>query len=158
MNTLYRVGDQDFSRGWGGYIVTAVRINDSGEEFCEKNITVRPGQALSLQSHDLRRELWTVSSGELTVVLDGQRMTLKAGESVRIPLGGIHCMANLGKTDCVVHEVQEGICREEDIHRFKDMYGRPAETSEAANVVSSLRIYCEILNAIGFKPAGPTVR
>lgn len=145
----YKVGDSDFSRGWGGYVVTAVGINDAQEEFCEKDITVNPGQALSLQSHDRRREHWAVTQGTLTVVLDGKKITLKAGEDIRIPLGGIHCMANLSTETCIVHEVQEGLCREDDIHRFRDMYGRPAEQSDAPNVVSSLKIYDEILKEIG---------
>ncbi len=149
----YKKGDSDFSRGWGGYVVTDVGINPKGEEFCEKDITVNQGQALSLQSHDHRRELWTVTKGVLTVVLDGQRLTLNAGESVNIAVGGIHCMANLSDDVCVVHEVQEGVCREDDIHRFRDMYGRPAEVSDAPNVVSSLKIYDEILASIGHKPA-----
>lgn len=153
----YKVGDQDFSRGWGGYIVTDVRKNESGEDVCEKDITVNPGQALSLQSHDHRREHWIVQKGSLTVVLDGKVLTLEAGQDVRIPLGGIHCMANLSQDVCVVHEVQEGICRESDIHRFRDMYGRPAEQSDAPNVVSSLKVYDDILKQIGAAPAKPAL-
>jgi mannose-6-phosphate isomerase-like protein (cupin superfamily) len=155
----YKIGDRDFSRGWGGYEVTDVEQDASGNVIrCEKDITVRPGQALSLQSHDHRRELWTVVSGELTVVLDGDRLTLNAGEDVRIPLGGIHCMANLSKVDVVVHEVQEGVCREIDIHRFKDMYGRPAEQSSAPNVVSSLKVYNDILNEIASTVPSPSAK
>ena len=146
--SAYKVGDSDFSRGWGGYVVTAVGLNATQEEFCEKDITVNPGQALSLQSHDHRREHWVVTQGTLTVVLDGQKLTLNAGQDVRIPLGGIHCMANLSTELCIVHEVQKGLCREDDIHRFRDMYGRPAEQSDAPNVVSSLKIYDEILKHI----------
>ncbi len=153
----YKIGDSDFTRGWGGYEVTDVEQDASGQVIrCEKDITVRPGQALSLQSHDHRRELWTVVSGELTVVLD--RLTLKAGEDVRIPLGGIHCMANLSGGDIVVHEVQQGVCRESDIHRFKDMYGRPAEQSSAANVVSSLKVYNDILNEIATVAPSPAAK
>jgi mannose-6-phosphate isomerase len=147
--TGYKVGDKD-SRGWGGYIVTAVGTHGNGEEFCEKDITVNPGQALSLQSHDHRREHWVVTEGTLTVVLDGDRLTLEPGDDVRIPVGGVHCMANLSSAKCVVHEVQEGLCREEDIHRFKDMNNRPVEQSDASNVVSSLTVYDQILGEIGF--------
>lgn len=153
----YQVGESDYSRGWGGYEVTNVVYEDNDPSrnclVCEKDITVNPAQALSLQSHDQRRELWTVKKGTLTVVLDGQKLTLNPGEDVRIPVGGIHCMANLGSEPCVVHEVQEGFCDEDDIHRFKDMYGRPAEKSDAANVVSSLKVYDEILQKIGYSPA-----
>ncbi len=144
----YKIGDMD-SRGWGSYIVTDAGTRDNGEEFCEKDITVNPGQALSLQSHDHRREHWMVTKGSLTVVLDGARLVLKPGDDVCIPVGGVHCMANLSGAECVVHEVQEGVCREEDIHRFKDMNNRPVEQSDAQNVVSSLVVYNQILDEIG---------
>lgn len=122
---VYHVGDSE-KRPWGEYVTTAVGVNN-GEEYCEKDITVLPNQILSLQSHNLRREHWTVTQGRLTVILDDQRLELDVGESVDIPLGGIHCMANLGDTPCVVHEKQEGVCREADIIRYLDAYGRADE-------------------------------
>ena len=146
----YKIGDHD-ERPWGSYVVTAVG-HAGGEEYCEKEITVRPGQILSLQSHELRREHWRVEKGTLTVVLDGERLTLNAGEDVRIPLRGVHCMANLGKVPCVVHERQEGVCREEDIRRYVDAYGRATE--DVPEAASSIGVYREILAEIGHA-AGP---
>lgn len=143
----YTVGDSDV-RPWGSYTVVAVGINENDEEFCEKEIVVNPGQILSLQSHDHRREHWIVKQGTLTVVLDGERLTLPKGESVRIPLQGVHCMANLGTGDCVVKEIQSGICREEDIRRYFDAYGRGTEPADDDKTVRSLAVYKEILGEL----------
>ena len=125
----YQVGDSD-QRPWGHYVVTAVGATNSGEEYCEKEITVNPGQILSLQSHEHRRELWTVLEGTLTVVVDNKSLTLGKGQSVTIPLTAIHCMANLGDTPCIVHERQIGLCSEDDIIRYVDAYGRAGSSTD----------------------------
>lgn len=142
----YKIGDSD-QRPWGRYTVTGVGT-DSGEEFCEKEITVDPGKILSLQSHNHRREVWTVAQGTLTVVVDDRRLTLDAGQSVDIPLTSIHCMANLGDIPCVVHERQIGLCSEDDIIRYADAYGR-AETPPTGQIKTSVDLYNAILEEIG---------
>ena len=141
----YKVGDRDI-RPWGMYEVTAVGRTAQGEEFCEKIITILPGQSLSLQSHELRRELCRVAQGELTVILNGQRITLKAGEDINVPLGNIHAMANLSSSSCVVFERQEGICREDDIKRYLDAYGRSVEAPSDPVASASLSVYKKILD------------
>jgi mannose-6-phosphate isomerase len=143
----YRVGDMDI-RPWGSYTVTAVGIKETGEESCVKEIQVNPGHILSLQSHEHRREHWKVSSGVLTVVLDGERLTLKKGQDVRVPQGSIHCMANLSKEPVVVQEVQQGICREEDITRYMDAYGRGTAQSDDPRVKKSLTVYKALIAEI----------
>ncbi len=143
----YSVGDRD-TRPWGEYEVTGVGLNEAGEEYCEKIITVNPGQILSLQSHEQRRERWTVREGTLTVVVDGKRLELPAGQSIDMPLKAIHCMANTQKVPCKVYEKQEGVCREEDIIRYVDAYGRGTLQSNDANVKASVERYNEVLKEI----------
>jgi mannose-1-phosphate guanylyltransferase / mannose-6-phosphate isomerase len=141
----YKVGDTE-TRPWGAYVVTAVGSTGSGEEFCEKDITVNPGKILSLQSHIHRREHWRVVTGVLTVVLDGQVLTLNEGEDVNLPEGAIHAMANLSPSPVVVRERQEGTCREEDIARYTDAYGRadtPLPDDERGR--ASLAVYKDVL-------------
>jgi mannose-6-phosphate isomerase-like protein (cupin superfamily) len=132
-------------RPWGSYTVTAVGVKDSGEESCVKEIQVNPGHILSLQSHEHRREHWKVMSGVLTVVLDGERLTLKKGQDVRVPQGSVHCMANLGAVNVVVQEIQQGVCREEDITRYIDAYGRGTADSSDARVAKSIEVYKQLL-------------
>jgi mannose-6-phosphate isomerase-like protein (cupin superfamily) len=129
--------------------VTAVGFNGAGEEYCEKEITVHPGHILSLQSHQQRRETWTVQHGILTIILDGQSVELTAGGVIHVPQKSIHCMANLGTESCVVHERQEGICREEDIYRYVDNYGR-ADTASGLSpaAVKSVTLYNDMVEKI----------
>ncbi len=137
----YIIGDFD-TRPWGSYVVTNVGETPLHEEFCEKEITVLPGKILSLQSHEHRRETWRVISGTLTVVLDDRKVVLNAGESLFIPLHAIHAMANTSTEPCVVFERQEGLCREEDIIRYSDAYGRADEAiAHDDRIQSSLAVY-----------------
>lgn len=143
----YHVGETD-TRPWGSYIVTDVGTSATGEEFCKKDITVAPGAALSLQSHDLRRETWTVKSGTLTVILDDKRLDLQAGQSIDIPLQAIHCMANLTSAPCLVAEIQIGICREADIKRYVDTNGRKTEPLTTPTAQASVALYHQISDEI----------
>ena len=118
----YRPGETD-TRPWGMWAVLETGT-ENGEEFCIKNITVIPGGVLSLQSHKLRRENWTLVSGVLEVTLNDRIITLHPGDTIDIPLGAKHRMANRGTVPAVVREIQRGICREDDIIRYEDIYGR----------------------------------
>lgn len=107
-------------RPWGSYqTVTA------GEGFQVKRIVVAPGAALSLQRHRRRAEHWTVVRGEGVVTRDGEEIAVKANESVFIPLGSVHRLANPGGGPLEIVEVQVGdYLGEDDIERLEDRYGR----------------------------------
>jgi mannose-6-phosphate isomerase-like protein (cupin superfamily) len=142
----YRVNDSD-TRPWGHYVVTAAGRTPKGEEYCEKEIVVKPWNVLSLQSHERRRETWTVKKGVLTALVDGCRIVAQAGETVDVPKNSIHCMANLSDEECVVHERQEGECREGDIRRYADAYDR-ATATPAPMAATSVALYADILGEI----------
>jgi mannose-6-phosphate isomerase len=154
----YKPGDSD-QRPWGGYVVTGVGANAKGEEYCDKDITVNPGQILSLQSHALRREHWKVLNGTLTVILDDKVVTLQKGQDIVIPQGAIHAMANLSQSPVVVQERQEGICREEDIVRYLDAYGRSSPYTPDPRTQGSVAAYESVMKQIGGEkssaPAAP---
>ncbi|HEY1096469.1 MAG TPA: phosphomannose isomerase type II C-terminal cupin domain [Alphaproteobacteria bacterium] len=118
----YRPGESD-TRPWGLWEVLETG-HENDEEFCIKRITVNPGGVLSLQSHKYRREEWTVLQGTLEVTRDDEIINVPAGETIHIPLGAKHRMANRTDTPVVVKEIQRGICREDDIIRYEDIYGR----------------------------------
>jgi mannose-6-phosphate isomerase len=141
---VYQTGDKE-SRPWGHYVVIDTGIGANGEEYCRKTITVTPLQILSLQSHNMRRETWVVKKGILTALKDGQRVELHPGESIQIPAGSLHCMANINDDDCVIEELQEGTCREEDIKRYMDVYQRRTESPSSPNATESFTAYREIL-------------
>jgi len=118
----YNKGEVD-QRPWGFYEVINAGI-EQNEEFCEKKIGVKPYQALSLQRHHGRREYWEVLSGELTVIHNGEMITLRENESIEIHLEAPHCMINVTDKPVVVYEKQMGLCRESDNDRLCDFGGR----------------------------------
>ena len=57
-------------------------------------------------------------------------------------------MANLGKDSCIVREIQAGVCREDDIARYMDAYGRGTDQAGEPRADSSLAIYEQILSEL----------
>ena len=107
-------------RPWGSYDSV-----DSGPNYQVKRITVNPGARLSVQKHKYRAEHWVVVEGEAKVHVDGVDYVLQANDSVYIPKGAVHCLAN--ETGEALHlvEVQSGsYLGEDDIERLDDLYGR----------------------------------
>ena len=110
-------------RPWGWYQTIEV-----GERFQVKHIMVKPGQALSLQMHHHRAEHWVVVTGTARVSVGEQERLLSENESVYIPIGTTHRLANPGKVPLRLIEVQSGAyLGEDDIVRFDDRYGRAAD-------------------------------
>lgn len=107
-------------RPWGWFESLAL-----GECFQVKRICVKPGGVLSLQSHKHRSEHWIVVKGMARVIIDEDIKLVTEGESVYVPLGAIHRMANPGKSPMLLIEVQIGTyLGEDDIVRYSDEYKR----------------------------------
>ena len=84
-----------------------------------------PGASLSLQKHVHRSEHWIVVSGTATVTLGDTISVLEKNESIFVPAGSVHRLANSGETPLEVIEVQVGTyLGEDDIVRLDDQYGR----------------------------------
>lgn len=114
------------------------------QEFCIKELIVNPGFMLSLQRHRARQELWSVHEGTLTVILDGEIFDVKKGESVFIPVGGVHCMNNRTDEAVKVVEVQSGITREKDNIRLLDFSGRATYPLSNENEFRSAKLYAAL--------------
>ena len=107
-------------RPWGWY-----QTMDLGERFRVKRIVVKPGARLSLQKHHHRAEHWVVVRGTAEVTLGERVSVLHENESVYIPIGEVHRLANPGKIPAEIIEVQTGTYLEEDdIERIEDEFGR----------------------------------
>ena len=107
-------------RPWGGYSSVL-----SGARFQVKRLFVKPGKRLSLQKHHHRAEHWIVVSGTAEVTIDGAITMLSENESVYLPLGCVHRLANPGKILLELIEVQTGsYLGEDDIIRIEDEFGR----------------------------------
>jgi mannose-1-phosphate guanylyltransferase len=107
-------------RPWGSYDSV-----DSGPNYQVKRISVNPGARLSLQRHQFRAEHWVVVQGEAKVHVDGEDYLLNANDSIYIPKGSVHCLANETHEPLHLVEVQSGsYLGEDDIERLEDVYGR----------------------------------
>ncbi len=107
-------------RPWGWH-----QTMDLGARFRVKRIQVAPGKKLSLQKHHHRAEHWVVVRGTAEVTRDGETILLRENESVYLPLGSVHRLANPGRIPVEIIEVQTGAYLEEDdIVRFEDDFGR----------------------------------
>ena len=110
-------------RPWG-----SCTILSAGDGYKVKKIVVKPGHKLSLQLHYHRSEHWTVISGTGKLTLDDKVVFFKENESTYIPIATKHRLENPGQIPLEIIEVQNGkYLGEDDIVRFDDIYGRPAE-------------------------------
>ncbi len=107
-------------RPWGYY-----ESIDMGERFQVKRIVVIPGGILSLQKHRHRAEHWVVVRGTAEITIGEHVRAVHENESVYIPIGSVHRMANKGKIPLELIEVQTGsYFGEDDIERIEDAYNR----------------------------------
>ena len=118
--SLQSVGILTETRPWGKFEVLL-----DASDVKVKRITVNPGQRLSYQYHEKRREVWTVVKGMLTIVLEDEKLFRGKGQSIKIPLGDKHRAWNETESPVVFIEVQtETYFGEDDIIRIKDDYKR----------------------------------
>jgi mannose-1-phosphate guanylyltransferase/mannose-6-phosphate isomerase len=107
-------------RPWGYY-----QGVDIGARYQVKRIVVSPGARLSLQKHFHRAEHWVVVKGTAEVTVGADTRAVHENESVYIPIGSVHRLANPGRIPLELIEVQVGsYLGEDDIQRLDDTYGR----------------------------------
>jgi mannose-1-phosphate guanylyltransferase/mannose-6-phosphate isomerase len=107
-------------RPWGWY-----QRLDLGSRFQVKRIVVKPGTRLSLQKHMHRAEHWVVVRGVAEATVEERVILLHETESVYVPIGAVHRLANPGRIPLELIEVQVGAyLGEDDIIRLEDVYGR----------------------------------
>jgi mannose-1-phosphate guanylyltransferase/mannose-6-phosphate isomerase len=107
-------------RPWGHY-----QDVDIAPRYRVKRIVVKAGRTLSLQKHFHRSEHWVVVQGTAEVTVNEDVRIVHENESMYIPIGSVHRLANPGKIPLELIEVQVGsYLGEDDIVRFDDVYGR----------------------------------
>ncbi len=108
------------NRPWGTF-----QKLGGGDNYQVKEIHVLPGHSISLQRHQHRNEIWVVVKGIATVRLNDGSHELGPGESIHIPAGAIHRIANDTDSELRFIEIQSGdYLGEDDIERLEDVYGR----------------------------------
>ena len=106
-------------RPWGYY-----RVLHEVPGMKVKELTVGPGQSLSMQRHQHRSEYWIVSQGVCEVNSQSPKgyayppKTLTVHQEIHIPCGEWHQLTNPYSEPCKIVEVQYGqLCDESDIER-----------------------------------------
>lgn len=122
--TYYRIPVHEWiEKPWGGY---EEHYRASDLSVCSKTLVVLPGHQLSLQYHNLRNEVWYISSDDayFEMTLGDKVEKLNGKHRFDIPIGMNHTVRNLGKRILVIEEMQYGECKEDDIVRLSDPYQR----------------------------------
>ena len=105
---------------WGSY-----QVLEEGTHYTVKKLIVNSGGKLSLQSHQHRSEHWIIAEGEGVVTINDEIKILKENETIFIPKGSRHRLANEVNTKLIIIEFWYGdILDENDIERFEDIYER----------------------------------
>jgi cytidyltransferase-like protein len=100
-------------RPWGYY-----RVLHDVPGMKVKELTVDPGQSLSMQRHWLRSEYWIVQDGTAVVYHDGGSTRLNKYNEYHVPMITWHQLTNPSTVPLKIVEVQYGErCVEEDIER-----------------------------------------
>ena len=89
-------------REWGMHQVLAMTKN-----YKVKKVTVFPGMMMNLHQHELRAEYWSVVEGTATITIGTETKDYHKYESVFVPIGVKHKVAN--KTDSNVVIIEVGI-------------------------------------------------
>lgn len=94
---------------------------DLGGHYRVNRLTVKPGGGLTRQQHHKRAEHWVVVEGAAEVTIGETVHNLVANESVQVPAGAIHRLANRAGVPLVLIEVQTGdYLGEDDVVRLAD--------------------------------------
>ena len=120
MNAPPYSGDKKYEkREWGNFEVLLDEPN-----LKVKKIVVKSGKRLSLQLHKLRDERWFIASGSGEVQIGNKTTDISEGDELFIEKYQVHRVRSAGLIDLVIIEIQTGVCREDDIIRIEDDFGR----------------------------------
>lgn len=105
-------------RPWGYY-----RVLHSVSGTKVKELTVNPGQSLSMQKHHVRNEYWHVSEGEGVLYTEktnsARKIVLTKHQNALISFNTWHRLTNESDSPLKIIEIQYGErCEEEDIERL----------------------------------------
>jgi mannose-6-phosphate isomerase-like protein (cupin superfamily) len=105
-------------RPWGSF--ERFTLN---EQTTVKIVSVKEGEAISLQTHAHRDEFWRIIDGSGTVHIAGQDHTAKPGDTFFGRRGEEHRVEG-GEGGLTFLEIAFGEFNEGDITRLEDRYGR----------------------------------
>ncbi len=115
------VKNQWVKKPWGRY-----KVIEQAKDYKVKIIEVNPKSRTSLQFHKFRSEFWYLLKGNATFVVDNQEIDINNifGYWDMIKKKQTHRLENNGRKVARILEIQKGKCKEDDIIRLEDNYGR----------------------------------
>lgn len=104
-------------RKWGEYHVLYECTFSDGICALTKELVIEAGKSISYQRHFHRDEYWIIIDGEGEIIIDGQKRTVKLGNTTIIKKLQFHTIKAI--TRLTIIEVQIGdILSEDDIERI----------------------------------------
>ena len=106
------------NKPWGYYEVLLDEPN-----YKVKKLYLNPNASFSYQYHNYRKEFWVVTEGSGIVITAGNEHNARPEDIYVICEKDPH-RAKAGDDGMIIIETQTGECREDDIVRLMDEYGR----------------------------------
>ncbi len=97
-------------KSWGSF-----RVMDVEDGSMTIKVILNPGHKMNYHSHEHRSEVWNIISGNGTVIVDGKKRDVSAGDVIELPAGCKHTV--IAETELRIIEVQIG--KEINIHDKK---------------------------------------
>ena len=88
-------------KSWGSF-----RVLDVEDGSMTIKVTLNPGHKMNYHSHEHRSEVWNIISGNGTVIVDGKKRDVSAGDVIELPAGCKHTV--IAETELRIIEVQIG--------------------------------------------------
>lgn len=88
-------------KSWGNYTVI-----DATNNSMTIKIFMKAGEHMSYHSHEHRKEIWTILSGNGQVIIDGIERMIRPGDIIELPIGSKHMIKANSDLDLI--EVQIG--------------------------------------------------
>ena len=104
-------------RFWGEYRVLDYQSFDDGIKTLTKELIILPGKFISYQKHNHRNEIWTFTSGNGLLLLNGIVKEVKSGDSAHIKAGVLHSIKAINELHIIEVQIGDELV-EEDIERF----------------------------------------
>lgn len=104
-------------RQWGEFHVLYERTFADGMSMLTKELVVEAGKGISYQRHFHRDEYWTIVDGEGEIIIEGEKRTVRRGDTFIIRKDNLHTIK--ANTQLTIIEVQMGdLLSEDDIERI----------------------------------------
>lgn len=104
-------------KGWGTYRVLDYSIHRNGKKSLTKELFLKENSHISYHKHNLRQEVWTLTTGKALFLCDDVLSIVTEGDVLAIAQGQKHSLHAL--SDCTIIEVQLGTeLSEGDLERF----------------------------------------